>query len=64
MIVLSPMNQENRTIPLPLDGLQLRRASGSERGGCGWPPTQAPPQLPARREGLMPRRESLWLGEG
>jgi len=26
------------------------------------PPGQAPPRLPARREGLMPRREALWAG--
>jgi len=41
-----------------------RQAADRRQTGVERPPAQAPPQLPARREGLLPRRESLWLGEG
>jgi len=69
-VLSSPLSK----IPLNYggDGGGLRwplaqRASGSERGGHSMfplplalsSPSQAPPRLPARREGLMPRREAL-----
>jgi len=32
--------------------------------GSGSAPASGSESPPARREGLLPRRESLWLGEG
>jgi len=52
-------SEKNRS-PCP-GRVEPGRLSKGER--FAQPPAQAPPQLPARREGLLPRRESLWLGE-
>jgi len=41
----------------PSKGCFYLFAAGSESLWLGEPPAQAPPQLPARREGLLPRRE-------